>query len=96
MFARVDTLVGRGSKLEEASAVLESSLEGFLGAEGFGGAFLLVSSQSGKVMWITLWETEEDLVQGAWGMSAIRDRLIAAVGGSAGPTERFDVPVHVG
>ncbi|HLB61356.1 MAG TPA: hypothetical protein VJN50_01220 [Actinomycetota bacterium] len=93
MFARVDTVVGRGGKLEEAKAAVEPLLEGFVGVEGFEGCFLLVG-QSGKALWVTLWDTEEDLVQGAWGMSAIRDRLMGALSGNAGPSERFEVAVH--
>lgn len=94
MFARVDTVVGRSAKLDDAIAACESSLEGFIGAQGFSGCFLLVNRQGGKLLWVTLWDTEDDLVQGAWGMSAIRDRIIAAIGGNAGPSERYEVGVR--
>lgn len=93
MFARVDTVVGRGGKVQEARTAIEPMLEGFVGVEGFEGCFLLVA-ESGKALWVTLWDSEEDLVQGAWGMSAIRDRLVGALSGSAGPSERFEVAVH--
>lgn len=62
MFARVRITEGVPAKVDEGiQHFRDAVVSGYKTARGFKGAYLLVNRQSGKMMGITLWDTEANL-----------------------------------
>ncbi len=62
MFANVSTYQGPPDKIDEGLRYAQENIVPSLQeVEGFEGVYLLVDRQSGKVLTITLWESEEAL-----------------------------------
>ena len=65
MLARVGTGVVKPGMIRELTERLSEALyPEYRNATGFAGSLLLKNSDNGKVLSITLWETEADLVAG--------------------------------
>jgi hypothetical protein len=90
MFARVTTF--QGSPERAASAFAGPAPLGTEPLEGERGAYVLLDRKSGKVVGITLWQTERDMLASAEVAKQVRERLAAASGATAPPTvETYEV-----
>jgi heme-degrading monooxygenase HmoA len=64
MFASVSTYQGPPDQIDEGLRYAQENIVPSLQeVEGFEGLYLLVDRQSGKVLTITLWESEEEATQ---------------------------------
>jgi heme-degrading monooxygenase HmoA len=90
MFARVSTLQGSPDQVKalgDRQVPPEVS-----GAAGFKGAYALANRESGKVLLITLWETEQAMQASAEAVKQSRGRIAKDVGASAAPVvEMYEV-----
>lgn len=83
MFARVSTIQGSPDQAEKAigGLVLPEVQE----VAGFKGAYALLDRKSGKVMLITLWETEEAMQSTAESANQLRREIAKDAGATAPP-----------
>jgi heme-degrading monooxygenase HmoA len=62
MFARVSTLKGSPDRIDEAARMLQEQAVPFIRQlSGFQGAYWLADRQTGKVLTVALWESEETM-----------------------------------
>jgi heme-degrading monooxygenase HmoA len=62
MFARVRITTGVPEKVDDGIRHFrETVVSGYKNVAGFKGAYLLVNRQNGRIMGITLWDTEADM-----------------------------------
>ncbi len=74
MFAHVVTARAEAEDFDNLTRLVRDALPGIPQQPGFRGFYLLRDAQSGKLMTVSLWETEEDLqasVARAAGQAAI-------------------------
>ena len=90
MFGRVSRYHGEPGRTEEAFAA-PSSRE-LQEAPGFLGAYALVDHKTGNAMTITLWETEEAMLDSVELADRLRQQISDDVGGTEPPTyEMYEV-----
>ncbi len=96
MFARVNTILGAPDKVEEGiRQYRETTLPAAKGMGGFKGAYLLVDRKSGKVVAITLWETEAAERASAYPVARLRAQGKQAMGATALPAvEVYEVALQ--
>ncbi len=89
MFARVSTLQGSPGQVDAVGGPVPPEVAG---SAGFEGAYVLADRQSGKVLLITLWETQEAMQASAELVKQSRDRLAKDIGVSVSPVvEMYEV-----
>jgi len=89
MFARVSTLEGAPGQVDAAGGPVPPEVEAL---DGFKGAYVLADRQSGKVLIMTLWETEEAMRSSAELAKQIRGDIAKDVGARAAPiVEMYEV-----
>jgi heme-degrading monooxygenase HmoA len=96
MFARVVTAQMKKEYLDEAVQIYEESIVAYArGQEGFREIRLLSDRETGKMISITLWETEEDMLAGERS-SYLRDQFARLIGFLVAQptTEHFQVVVE--
>jgi heme-degrading monooxygenase HmoA len=94
MFARVSTIHGTPEHLEEAIGYLNAPAT-FRQAQGFKGNYLLVDRQSGKMLTITLWETEADMQATAQAVNPVRQEGARLAGATDPPVvEVYQVAIQ--
>ncbi|HEX9122373.1 MAG TPA: hypothetical protein VF984_03290 [Actinomycetota bacterium] len=95
MFARVSTLHGSPDKVEEAiRAVQEQVVPASRQISGFKGILALGDRASGKMIGITLWETEEAMRQSEEAANELRRTSADAGAAEIASVERFEVVVN--
>lgn len=93
MFARVSTF--QGSPDKETNVLSGPPPAEIQARHGFKGVFSLQNSKTGKVMLITLWETEEDLLASAQVANRTRAETVKDSGGiGEAQVETFKVLYH--
>ena len=100
MFARVTTVQG-GMELEWFEEALrtfhEQALPAVQGQPGFQGVYLLVDYARGKLLALTLWESEAAMQASAAVAAPAREQVAQAIGAPVAPTvELYEVVVHPG
>jgi heme-degrading monooxygenase HmoA len=94
-FTRMTTLQADPSKLEEGIRFFrEQSVATARQQRGFQGARLLVNRQSGKVMAVTLWESEEAARAAESAMNQSRTQGAQLVGATNPTTEVMEMVVN--
>ena len=94
MHARVSTLEGSPDKMDEATRqVREEALPQLRQMDGFKGFVALGDRQSGKLVGISLWESEEAMRATEEAVSSSRSEAAEAAGGSVAGVERYEVAV---
>jgi heme-degrading monooxygenase HmoA len=94
MFARVSTIQGAPEHLEEAIQYLATPAS-FRQAKGFKGNYLLVDRENGKMLTITLWETEADMQATAQAVNPIRQEGARLAGAAEPPSiELYEVAIQ--
>jgi len=95
MFARVRVTSGVPDKVDDGIRHFqENVVAGYQNAAGFKGAYLLVNRTSGKVMGITLWDTEEQMHATATASERLRAAGSQVVSGTTPPPEVYEVVVQ--
>jgi heme-degrading monooxygenase HmoA len=94
MFARVSTLQGPPGQIDEGiKAVQEQVIPAAKKMSGFKGMLALADRASGKMVGITLWESEDALRESEQAADQIRSDTADASGGDIVSVERFEVVV---
>ena len=94
MFARVSTLQGPASEVDEGIRhVREDVLPKVAQMDGYKGAYLLVDRQSGESVSVTLWESEEAMRTSEEAASRLRDDSAGSLGAEIASVKRYEVAV---
>ena len=95
MYARVTTIQGSPGKIDDAKGhVQEQTLPQLQKMEGFKGFVALGDRQSGKVIGVAFWESEEALRATEEGVSSVRSGAAEAAGGIVAGVEEYEVLVN--
>lgn len=92
MFARMFTIEGLREHLDEFVRVGEKNvLPALQRLDGFEGSLVLANRQNGKILVVTLWESEEAMRSGEEASYWFRDFSAEAAGGEVIDVERYEV-----
>jgi heme-degrading monooxygenase HmoA len=92
MFARMFTIEGRREQLDEfARAGEEKVLPALQRFDGFEGLLVLANRQNGKILIVTLWQSEEAMRSGEEASYWFRAFSAEAAGGEVSNVERYEV-----
>ncbi len=95
MFARVRITSGVPEKVDDGIRHFrEVVVSGYKDVAGFNGAYLLVNRKSGKVMGITLWDTEATMQATDKTSERLRAAGSQVVSGTTPPPEEYEVVVE--
>src|SRR2546428_11347393 len=94
MHARVTTINGSSDQVDAGISSFRENVVAFTQGEGGKGSLLLVDRQTGKVMAITLWESEDALAASEEKANQLRAQAVEQGRASQPPTvERYEVAV---
>ena len=95
MYARVTTIQGSPGKMDDAKGhVQEQTLPQLQKMEGFKGFIALGDRQSGKVLGVAFWESEEALRATEGAVSNVRSGAAEAADGVVASVEQYEVLVN--
>jgi heme-degrading monooxygenase HmoA len=95
MHARVSTIEGLPERMDDATRHLqEQALPQLRQMDGFKGFVALGDRQSGKVLGVAFWESEEALRATEVEVSGVRSGAAEALGGTVAGVERYEVVVY--
>ncbi len=95
MYARVTTIQGAPGKIDDAKGhVQEQTLPQLQKMEGFKGFVALGDRQSGKVLGVAFWESEEALRATEQAVSGVRSGAAGAADGIVASVEEYEVLVN--
>ena len=95
MYARVTTIQGSAAKMDEAKGhIREQTLPQLQKMEGFKGFVALGDRQSGKVLGVAFWESEEALRATEEAVSSERSAAASAAEGTVASVEEYEVFVN--
>ena len=93
MFARVTTLQGSPERAEATVDQYRDALARFREIPGNSGAFLLVDASSGKGMGVTLWESEQAMVDSRGQADQLRRQAAEQAQGQIQSVDEYEVAV---
>ena len=92
MYARVNTIEGSPDRMDDATRhIQEQTMPQLRKMEGFEGFVALGDRQSGKVLGVAFWESEEALRATEEALSSVRSGAAEAAGGTLTGVERYEV-----
>lgn len=95
MFARVRITSGIPERVDDGIRHFrENVVASYKDVAGFKGAYLLVNRKSGKVMGITLWDTEASMQATGKTSEKLRAAGSQVVSGTTPPPEEYEVVVE--
>jgi len=95
MYVRVNTIEGSPDRMDNATAhIQEQTLPQLREMEGFKGFVALGDRQSGKLLGVAFWESEEALQATEQALSSVRSGAAEAAGGIVAGVERYEVLVN--
>ena len=95
MYARVTTIQGAPAKMDDAmDHMQEQTLSQLQKMDGFKGFFALGDRQSGKVLGVVFWESEEALRATDEAVSSVRSGAAEAADGTVASVEEYEVFVN--
>src|SRR4028119_751538 len=95
MHARVTTIQGSPGKMDDAKGhIQEQTLPQLQKMEGFKGFVALGDRQSGKVLGVAFWESEEALRATEQAVSSVRSGAAGAADGIVASVEEYEVFVN--
>ncbi len=95
MYARVTTIQGSPDKMDDAKGhIQEQTLPQLQKMDGFKGFIALGDRQSGKVLGVAFWESEEALRATEEAVSSVRGGVAEATGGTVAGVEEYEVFVN--
>ena len=96
MHARVSTIAGSPDKIADAAAMINGEvIPSAKGMPGFAGGLFLADRETGKVVGVTLWETEEAMRASEEAANKLREGAAQSTGGGIASVERFEVIAQV-
>ena len=97
MYARLTTIEGAPAKMDDAKGHMqEQTLPQLQKMEGFKGFLALGDRQSGKVVGVAFWESEEALRATDEAVSSVRSGVAQAASGTVASVENYEVLVNEG
>jgi heme-degrading monooxygenase HmoA len=93
MFARVSTYTGDGDRLLQGFTDVSGPLEAI---DGFSHAYFMVDRESGKGMSITIWETEQALLESVAQADELRRKGAEAGGAAIDSVQHYEIGMTVG
>jgi hypothetical protein len=95
MYARLTTIEGLPDKMDDATRhVREQTLAQLQQMDGFKGLVALGDRQSGKLLGLAFWESEEALRATEGAVSSVRSGAAEAAGGTVASVEQYEVVVY--
>jgi len=95
MYARVTTIQGTPGKVDDAKGhIQEQTLPQLQKMDGFKGFVALGDRQSGKVLGVAFWESEEALRATDEAVSSVRSGVAGAADGIVASVEQYEVLVN--
>jgi heme-degrading monooxygenase HmoA len=95
MYVRVNTIEGSPDKMDDVTThIQEQTLPQLRQMEGFEGFVALGDRQSGKVLGVAFWESEEALRATEQALSSVRSGAAEAAGGTLASVEQYEVLVN--
>jgi heme-degrading monooxygenase HmoA len=95
MYARVTTIQGAPAKIDEAKGhIQEQTLPQLQKMDGFKGFLALGDRNSGKVVGVAFWESEEALRATEEAVSSVRSGAAEAADGTVASVEHYEVFVN--
>ena len=95
MYVRVNTIEGSPDKMDDVTAhIQEQTLPQLRQMEGFGGFVALGNRNSGKLLGVAFWESEEALRATEQAVSGVRSGAAEAAGGTLASVEQYEVLVN--
>ncbi len=95
MYARVSTIQGAPGKVDDVTRqTQEQTLPQLQKMEGFKGFVTLGDRQSGKMLGVSFWESEEALRATEQAVSSMRSGAADAAGGIVASVEEYEVLVN--
>ena len=95
MHVRVNTIEGSPDRIDDLTAhIQEQTLPQLRQMGGFEGFVALGDRQSGKVLGVAFWESEEALRATEQALSSVRSGAAEAAGGTLTSVERYEVLVN--
>jgi heme-degrading monooxygenase HmoA len=95
MYARVTTIQGSPDKIDDAKGhIQEQTLPQLQKMEGFKGFVALGDRNSGKVVGVAFWESEEALRATDQAVSSVRSGAAEAASGTVSSVEEYEVFVN--
>lgn len=92
MHARITTIQGDPSQAEEAIAMVQDQvIPGAKGMQGFSGGYWALDRESGRMLAITLWESEDAMTQSEEMAASLREESTKQLGGEVASVERFEI-----
>jgi heme-degrading monooxygenase HmoA len=92
MHARVGTFEGPSEKVDELSRIAtERVVPSLKQMDGYRGVLALADRRSGKVLAVTLWESEEAMLQSEGAADQLRSDSARAAGETVAGVERYKV-----
>jgi len=92
MYGRVSTFEGSPEQVDELTRYArEQVLPALEGLDGFSGILGLADRQNGKVVAVTLWESEEAMRASEEAANRIRDESAEATSETIASVERYEV-----
>jgi hypothetical protein len=96
MFARLSTIQGTTDKIGDAIRVVENDvIPGTRTLDGFKGEYWCADRKSGKLLGLTLFETEQEMVASEAAASQLRKTSTEKLGFEVKNVERYEVIAHV-
>jgi len=96
MYARFTTIQGKPEKIEDAIRVVENDvIPASKLLPGFKNGYWYADRTSGKMLSLTLFETEQDLDKSEAAASQLRKNASEKLGFEIKNVERFEVVAHV-
>ncbi len=95
MYVRVNTIEGAPDKMDDVTGhIQEQTLPQLQKMEGFQGFVALGDRQSGKLLGVAFWESEEALRATEQALSSVRSGAAEAAGGTLASVEQYEVLVY--
>ena len=95
MHARITTIEGLPEKMDDAARhAREQTLSQLQQMDGFRGFVALGDRQSGKLLGLAFWESEEALQATEGAVSGVRSGAAEAAGGTVAGVEQYEVVVY--
>jgi heme-degrading monooxygenase HmoA len=95
MYARLTTIEGLPDKMDDAARhAREQTLSQLQQMDGFRGFVALGDRQSGKLLGLAFWESEEALRATEGAASSVRSGVAEAAGGTVAGVEQYEVVVY--
>ena len=95
MYARLTTIQGAPERMDDAKGhIQEQTLPQLQKMDGFKGFLVLGDRQSGKVVGVAFWESEEALRATDQAVSSVRSGVAEAADGTVASVEEYEVFVN--